>query len=405
MTINQILKFKAEIETELNNILDFWKINAIDSKYGGFVGKIDGNGKLHKTAEKGLVLNCRILWTFSNVYNFNKDEESLAMAHRAYDYIVNHFYDKQHGGLYWSVDYTGKPLNTRKQIYGLAFAIYGLSEYYLATSQAEVLQLAINLFESIEKYSFDNQHGGYFEAFTQQWNKIDDLRLSEKDRNDPKTNNTHLHIIEGYANLYRVWKNEKLAQRILHILDVYENNIIDKNSGNCHLFFSENWVSQTSQVSYGHDIEASWLLEECASVLNDDELTRKWSQFALRLAEAVSEGISPDGSLYHEFDTTFKHLDKHREWWVSAEAMLGFLNAYTISNQNQYLKNVSNLWRFTKNNLIDYEYGEWFWGVYDDKRRMLEEDKIGFWKCPYHNVRACIKIIQKLDAILNDATI
>lgn len=400
MTINQLYSFKKEIEAELIQILNYWKANTLDIKYGGFVGKINSAGKVIDKAEKGLVLNCRILWTFSAVYNFNKDEESLHLATRAYKYITHHFYDKKYGGLRWSVDYSGKALNTRNQIYGLAFAIYGLSEYYLATAEDEALQMAIKLFTMIENHSFDSQYGGYFEAFTQKWDKIEDLRLSDKDLNAPKSNNTHLHVIEGYSNLFKAWKDEMLSEKILHILSLYETNIIDSETNHCKLFFLENWQSVSSQVSFGHDIEASWLLQECATGLENNLLNKKWEEYAIKLANAASKGASPDGSLYHELDTSTGHYDTHREWWVSAEAMLGFLNVYSLTFKEEYIKNVFNIWRFTKQNLIDYRHGEWYWGVLDDGRKMLHDDKVGFWKCPYHTVRALIKISEKLDKLL-----
>lgn len=390
--MSEIDEFRAEIGQELDRIVNFWKQNSVDYQHGGFVGQMDTQGYLYQKADKGLVLNARILWTFSAVYNFNQDNGALQLAHRAYAYLRETFYDEAQGGMYWSVSFEGKPRNTRNQVYGLAFVIYALSEYYRATQKAEALLWAIELFETIEKHAFDPQNGGYFEAFTQEWHKIEDLRLSDKDRNDPKTNNTHLHLLEGYSNLYAVWKNDTLAQKIEHLLEIYETKIINPNTHHCGLFFSEDWQLQSQQISFGHDIEASWLLQNCAMVLENDTLNQKFAAWAVKLADATTRGFAPDGSLYHEYDARNQQLDTHREWWVSAEAMVGYFNVYAQTHQRVYWQYVQQLWNFTKTHLIDYARGEWFWGVYDDYTLMSNEDKIGFWKCPYHNTRSCIEI-------------
>ncbi|WP_435355203.1 AGE family epimerase/isomerase [Emticicia sp. SJ17W-69] len=391
--------FKAEIYTELQNILQFWLNYSFDDSYGGFIGKMDNEGKNFHHAEKGSVLNARILWTFSAAYNQNDDSkilDRLQAATRAFQYINQHFRDKIYGGVYWSVDAKGNPLNTRKQIYALAFTIYGLSEYYKATQVQEALDFAIELFELIELHSYDKITDGYNEAFTQSWEIIEDLRLSEKDRNDPKTMNTHLHIIEAYVNLYSVWKNSFLAEKIRCLLDIFEYKIINHENFHLGLFFDNEWKKQSDAISYGHDIEASWLLLEAAEILKDDDLIMKWKKIALNIVNAASEGLNEDGSLIHEFNPTNQHFDSHREWWVSAEGMVGFLNAYQLANDRKQLEKVFQLWSFIKKYLRDTQQGEWFWGVNSDYSIMNEEDKIGFWKCPYHNVRACLEILKRL---------
>ncbi|MCU0324446.1 MAG: AGE family epimerase/isomerase [Spirosomaceae bacterium] len=388
--------FKTEIGDELKRIIDFWKSNSVDLKNGGFVGRLDSYGEIHPQSEKGLVLYARILWSFSAHYNFSKDKESLNLAERAYQYLNIFFRDNQNGGLFWSVEFDGKPKSTRKQIYGLAFTIYALSEFYKATQNNSALNWAIELFNLIEEYSFDDEFGGYFEAFSLNWDLIEDLRLSEKDRNDPKTMNTHLHVIEAYANLYEVWKDRQLKSRIIYLLELFDSKIINKKNFHLGLFFSKNWISQSDCISFGHDIEAAWLLLDCAKKIDDKDLIKKFSDLAIKIADAASEGFNLDGSLKHEYSPSTNQIDSHREWWVSAEAMVGYLNAYQITQQEKYLLRVSDLWSFIRKHLFDYTNGEWFWGVYEDYSKMLNEDKIGFWKCPYHNTRACILIIEML---------
>jgi mannobiose 2-epimerase len=388
--------YPQEIAQELQNILNFWLENAIDEPFGGFIGKMDSTGVIHPYADKGGVLNARILWTFSAAFNHTPQSEYLAMAHRSYQYIRQFFDDNIYGGVYWAVDYQGNPTSTRKQIYGQAFMIYALSEYYRATQNPEALTWAIELFELIEKYSFDTQQGGYWEAFSQDWTLLDDLRLSEKDRNDPKTMNTHLHILEAYANLYRVWPDSQLTHQIKQLLAIFAHKIIDSSTWHMKLFFDKNWQAQSAGISYGHDIEAAWLLLEAAEVLHDEALIAQFKAIAVTMANASAEGIQPDGSMIHEFDPTTQHYDTHREWWVEAEGMVGFLNAYQITKEEHFLQKIQGLWLFTQKYLIDQERGEWIWGVFDDYSPMNSEDKMGFWKCPYHNARACIEILNRI---------
>ncbi len=392
--------FRQEIAQELERILQFWTSHALDEQQGGFIGKMDFEGTIHASAAKGGVLNARILWTFSAAYNFSKNESYLLLAKRAYQYLVKHFWDKQHGGIYWSVDAQGNPLSTRKQIYCQAFAIYGFAEYYKATQDPEALALAKQLFTYIEKYSFDAETGGYWEAFSENWTQLDDLRLSEKDRNDPKTMNTHLHILEAYACLYEVWQDPHLAQQLRHLLVIFTDKILDKNGKHLLLFFDKNWESQSASISFGHDIEAAWLLQWAAECLHDPALASQFQQLAVNIAQETLAAMQPDGSLYHEYDPLTQHYDTHREWWVEAEAMVGFLNAYQNQATTAFVEAIQQLWQFTQKYLLDKQRGEWVWGVYDDYTPMKTEDRIGFWKCPYHNTRACIELLKRVDLLL-----
>lgn len=393
--MNKLKEFQAETEAELHRIMEFWKEQTPDEKHGGFIGQMDRHGVVNEQAAKGSILNARILWTFSAAYRHTNINNYFLLARSAYQYLMRFFWDDEFGGIYWSLDAEGKPLNTRKQIYAQAFAIYGLSEYYLASKENKALEACQELFGWIERYSFDADQGGYLEAFSREGALLDDLRLSPKDRNDPKTMNTHLHILEAYANLYRCWPDPQLASRLEGLLGVFLDKIIDQRSGHMNLFFTKDWRPTAELVSYGHDIEASWLLLEAAEVLGKADLIEKVAEKALHMAQASTEGLQADGSLYHEFDSNNKHYDTHREWWVSAEAMVGFLNAYQLSKEPKYLEKALNSWQFAKDHLLDIEKGEWFWGVHDDYSLMKNEDKVGFWKCPYHNARACMEVINR----------
>lgn len=387
-------EYKFEVTQELENILDYWKKYTVDNEFGGFYGQINDKDEVVPQAEKGLVLNARILWTFSAAYGKNPKLEYLEIAHRAYQYLQDFFRDKTHGGLYWSVNYQGLPLNTRKQIYGQAFTIYGLSEYYKISQNKEALDWAIELFKIIEKNSLDTIYGGYLEALAEDWQPIQDLKLSEKDANEKKSMNTHLHIVEAYANLKSVYENERLNNSLEQVLNVFLKHIVDTKTGHQVLFFDDDWSIKSDIISYGHDIEASWLLYEAAHQISNEQIIQKAHELAIKMTDAVQIGLSEDGGLAYESEGEHHDTDKH--WWVQAEAMVGYLNAYQLSKNDKYLKQSIKSWEFIKKFLITSS-GEWLWATQGTENiPMPNQDKAGFWKCPYHNARACMEVIARL---------
>ncbi|MBZ4043005.1 AGE family epimerase/isomerase [Flavobacterium hibisci] len=388
-------QLKTELSAELDAILNYWAKNAIDNKNDGFVGQIDSNEKIIPDADKGSVLNARILWSFSASYQVTQNEEHKKIAERAFKCISNHFYDPEFGGLFWSINSDTTPKDTKNQIYGLAFAIYGLSEYYKISKDEKALAIAINLYLTIQKYSYDPVNKGYLEAFTRSWQPIEDLRLSSKDANEKKTMNTHLHIIEAYANLFRVWKNPKLQSDIIELLQTIEEHFINTRTGHLHLFFDENWIEKPDVISYGHDIEAAWLLLQCAEISEDENLIANYKRHAIQIAEVTQEGLDYDGGLWYEFDPGKNELIAEKHWWVQAEALIGFYNAYQLTRDEKFLDIVLKNWEFIKNHILDQQNGEWFWGVYKDYS-LIQKDKAGFWKCPYHNSRACLELMQRI---------
>ncbi len=390
------MEFAKEITIELDNILNYWEKQTVDKEFGGFVGCRDHHDVLIPYMPKGSVLNSRILWAFSSAFAHSKNATHQLLAERAYQYIRDYFFDQEFGGVYWTVDFKGNPLDTKKQTYALSFAIYGLAEYYKISNSQEALNLAIRLFNDIEKHSFDKERSGYLEAFKRDWKEADDLRLSEKDANEKKTMNTHLHVLEAYTNLYRVWKNPELRSQIENLLSDFQKHIIDPESKHLILFMDENWKNKETIYSYGHDIEASWLLLEAAEVIGDEVLTKSFKKTAIDLADAALEGMDKDGSLLYEFNVSQSHVIKEKHWWVQAEAMVGFLNAWEISKQKEYLKIAERLWGFIRSYIVDHQKGEWFWGRNDDLTLMEKEDKVGLWKCPYHNTRACLEVIRRI---------
>lgn len=386
----------TELETELKNILDYWMTYTQDHEKGGFYGQVAEDNQVNPDAPKGAVLNARILWSFAASYNLSRDERYLEIADRAYRYISTHFVDNNYGGVYWTVDAQGNPLSTKKQVYAIAFTIYAFSEYFMAGGHEVARDHAIDLYNDLIKYSLDKERGGYFEAFSQDWEPIADLRLSDKDANEKKTMNTHLHVLEAFTNLYRVWPDDGLKERITGLLHDFSTHIIDRETSHLRLFFDEDWQSISPLVSYGHDIEAAWLLLEAAEVLGDEQWIAEFKLLAMKMAKAAATGLDPDGSLWYECDPLAKHMIKEKHWWVQAEAMVGFYNAWQISADPAFLQYFNGVWEFVKKHIIDYKNGEWFWGVQEDATLMPDQDKVGLWKCPYHNSRACIELIRRM---------
>ena len=377
------------------NILRFWLDRMTDRENGGFYGRIDNSGVLHPEAEKGAILNARILWSFSAAYRVLGDPEYLEAATRAKDYIIDHFIDKEYGGVYWSVDYLGRPLDTKKQFYAIGFAIYGMSEYARATGDREALDYALQLFDCIEEHAFDPEHNGYIEACTREWGEIADMRLSELDANFPKSQNTHLHIIEPYANLYRCLKVPKVEAALRNIIGIFTDRILNPKTHHLDLFFEMDWTRGAGHLeSYGHDIECSWLMHEAALVLGDKEVLAKVEPIVREVAKASEKGLRPDGSMIHEANLDTGHVDDDLHWWVQAENVVGWFNLYRYFGDETALERAGRCWDYIKSQLIDYEHGEWYWSRHADGTLNTVDDKAGFWKCPYHNSRMCLEILE-----------
>ena len=396
MTLKQeqlMAGMRAEAMEELTrNILPYWIKRMPDGKQGGFFGRIDGHDRVIADAPKGAILNARILWSFSAAYITVRDPLCLEMANRAYDYICRHFFDDRHGGTYWCLTSGGEPMETKKQIYSMAFFIYALSWYHMATGDREALDRAVELFNLIEKHSFDRKLNGYFEAFDRQWGELADLRLSDKDENEKKTMNTHLHILEAYTSLYRIWPDTWLREQLGNMVSLFTQRIIDPVTSHLNLFFDEQWNCRSTIVSYGHDIEASWLLYEAASALGEGDSVKEAS---LRVARAALEGMADDGSLYYERDDAKGHFDRDRHWWVQSEAVVGFLNAWELTGDKRWMELSSGAFEYIRSRLSDGVNGEWFWSIRADGSVNRDDDKAGFWKCPYHNSRMCLEILYR----------
>ena len=401
ISLETLAGFRHQVESEWrDNIAPFWLRYAPDEKYGGFHGWITNDLQIDEQAAKGVILNSRILWTFAHAYKLYQDANHRQLAERAYVYLTENFIDQDYGGVFWTLDYRGQPLDTKKRTYAQAFALYGLTEFYLATGEHTALEKASAIFDLLESRCRDPNHEGYFETFERDWTLANDQRLSEVDEDEKKSMNTHLHVMEAYSTLARTGVDPRVRTRLHAVIDIFLTHIIDRHQASQRMFFDERWISTGARVSFGHDIEASWLLCEATEVLNDGELSNRVRDVALELAQSVHDnGLDVDGALLYEADAT-GIIDDDKHWWTQTEAVVGFINAYQLSGNESFLTAALRVWEFINEKIVDKENGEWFWKVSRSGVPARDMPKLSQWKCPYHNGRMCFEVSKRLSDML-----
>lgn len=430
-------QFYKSIKDELfSNILPYWNKYARDYKNTGFFGNIDNENIQDAKCQRSIVMTSRFLWTYSAVARFTKDPSYLEMADFAYDTIINKFFDKKHNGVYWSVMPNGKPKVSKKQIYGEAFCCYGLSEYAAAVKElrennnsdsdkflrhselvsesteslsSKAMNKALDIFYLLEKYARDYDDGGYVEARAKNWKVTKDMILSSKDMNCPKSMNTNLHVMEAYTNLYRTLPvvfddgkaiRKEIGESLSELVKVTVEFILQKNA-HLGMFFDMNWNLLADEISYGHDIEASWLLWEAACELEDEQLKSEIKDTVIKVAEvALDEGFDHENGCMENFlKDNGSVRDRTRVWWNQAEAMNGFYNAWEMTGDEKYATACEKTWNWIQNHQVDKVHGEW-WNALDEKGNpILEEAKGGNWKTSYHNGRTCLELLRRSGTI------
>jgi mannobiose 2-epimerase len=402
-TIDRLKELRAEAFQELSgNILPFSMHFVVDREHGGFYGHVANNRVAPKEAPKGLVQHSRMLWIFAHASRLVGDPDYPPVALRALDALSDWFWDVAHGGFFWMVDHLGQPLQTIKFAYGQAFALYGLVEYHLVCSDAQCLERAIEIYHLLERYGRDPEYGGYWEACHRDWSLAADRHLDETDLPVAKGMNTHLHILEAYTNLLRTWDDGGLKASLQALIHIILRHILNRETHHLSLFFDREWRSLSDIVSYGHDIECSWLLVEAAEVLGNPELLAQVQEAALQMAYATLEhGVDADGGLF-DAGTPSGVTGHAKDWWPQAEALVGFLNAYQLNGDPRFLDASLASWHFVQEYLVDREYGEWFETI-DELGCPLDRAKAGLWKTPYHNGRACLEIMGRVQELTGDA--
>lgn len=388
------MSMKDEIRDHLvSDIIPFWK-GLRDDEYGGYYGYLSYDLKLDKKAEKGCILNSRIMWFFSNAYTLLKDKTLLDEADHGYAFLKDYCIDSENGGIYWSMNYDGTPLDTTKHTYNQAFCIYALSSYYEASGKEEALELAKQLFHMIEEKCTDDQ--GYLEAFTRDFKPESNEKLSENGVLAEKTMNTLLHVFEAYTELYRVSKDTEVKERLEWIMDVFADKVYDSACKRQEVFFDKNYNSLIDLHSYGHDIETAWLIDRGVEVLGEEAYSRKMTPITKALTQNIYEVAFDGHSLANECEKGV--VDTNRVWWVQAETIVGFLNGYEKDpSKTEYKEAAEAVWQFIKEHVIDPREGsEWFWLVRQDGTPVEGKPIVEPWKCPYHNGRMCMEVIRRL---------
>ncbi|HLF27685.1 MAG TPA: AGE family epimerase/isomerase [Anaerolineae bacterium] len=389
--------FRQQVKEELTgNILPFWMTTVVDQVNGGFYGAVTNDLQVHNHVPRSAVLCARLLWTYATAYRRLGAQQYLSMARRAYDYLTRIFWDQDYGGVYWQVDYRGNPVVDRKHHYAQAFALYGLAEYYRATQDPQSLRLAQTLFYRLEQYAYEAIHQGYLEASNREWGPLADTRLSDRDLPCRKSMNTMLHILEAYTNLLRVWDDAQLKVQQRVLLETFQKHILDQQTGHFKLFFDDSWQSLSENVSFGHDIEGSWLLVEAAEAQGDWELFAQVRESALKLATTVyREGLDEDGSLFYE-GSPYGRVDTGKDGWAQAEAVVGFYNAYQLSSQVHFAQAAYRCWAYIQAKMVDRIHGDWLKRLHRDGTPDHTRYKAGPWECPYHQSRACFEMLIRL---------
>jgi mannobiose 2-epimerase len=401
MNTKDLSQFSKRVTAQLfDHLMPFWTGPALDRERGGWMGCLSNDLKPDRTQPKGLIVNSRILWTFSAVHRVRPERIFREMADRAFDYVTTRFWDKEHGGAYWRLDDAGKVIDDSKKIYGQAFYIYALSEYNLAFGSSAALARAKELFELIERHARDPKFAGYLEVRRRDWSEAgEEARLSDKDMNEKKSMNNHLHVLEAYTNLFRAWKEPRVEQRLRELIGLFHDRIVDTRTLHFNHFFDEEWRVKSDTYTFGHDIEGTWLLCEAAEALGDSALLNNVQDLALQMARvALREGIATDGALYYE-GKAGKVIDPGKECWPQAEAVIGFLNACQLSGDAQYLEAASRVYEWIESHLVDRVHGEWFWRIKEDGRPDERLPKVSEWKGPYHGSRMCLETLHRLQKI------
>ena len=382
--------FLQEVRENLTScILPYW-LKLKDPK-GGFYGEVSAEGTVFYDAPRGVILNARLIWSFAAAYAALKDTQYLVAAVHARDWFLDHFCDHKYGGVYWSVTAEGERLDTKKQLYAQGFAIYALSELYKVTGDDEALKNAVNLYKVVESHFADTVNGGYIEALSRDFSPLEDMSLSAHDINADKTMNSHLHVLEAYSNLYQVWPDEGLKARVEALLSLTGERVMGAD-GHLQLYFKRDWTVLPGAVSYGHDIETSWLALEAAFALHDADVVNRVRPWARRVGAAGNEGLLPDGSMRYE-KLPGGQYDDSRQWWVQAESVVGNLWLWKYHADAEALERAFAAWAYIREHLVDTISGEWWWAILPNGSRDLSQPKAGFWKCPYHNTRMCLQVL------------
>lgn len=400
---SELHSLKNEVFQELTkSILPYWIERVYDDQNASFHGRIDAENKIHKDADRSAILISRIAYSFAASLQLTGDSSLVQPMQTAVNMLKRDYLDPEFGGLYWMTDASGSPTDFKKHVYAQSFGIYAFATVFSATHDEIALKQAIELYQLIEKHAYLPSSNGYHEAFSRNWSPLIDVRLGESDAQEPRSTNTHLHLMEAYAALYKVWPDEVLRTRIATLIEIFLSRIYNQEGRHFFAFFDENWTPKSQVYSFGHDIETVWLLVDAARAINQHDLIVRCEDVALEVAHmALEQAIDPKFGGIYNFGSNGVVIDSEKHWWAQAEAMVGLLMTYRLSGDLTHLNAVFGLWDFITKNVIDHANGEWYFRVNRDGSPITIDDKVGAWKCPYHTSRACIQIYTMINEIIS----
>lgn len=408
---------KDSLSAELTPVLDqefsLWYPLCIDSAYGGFYSDLDYEWKLDGQQNKMIVTQARHIWSAANGSMFYKNRDDLIkIAEHGYKFLSDKMWDKQYGGFYDLVSREGKPFEENggiiKRAYGNAFAIYGLAAFYKASGNKDALKLAQETFQWMEKNSYDPEYGGYFQFMNREGKPFKEGYHGTP----PKDQNSSIHILEAFTELYSVWPDSLLKERLNSILHIVRD-IITSKKGYMVLFFDQDWTPsgkgeyEFDHVSFGHDVETAYLMLEASEALgikNDSatlRIAKTMVDHALNNGWDGENGGIFDGGYYYENKNKAEIIRDTKEWWSQAEALNSFLLMSQLFPHDKlmYYEKFCIQWNYIKTFLLDHNYGGWYWGGLDKQENHKYGPKSTIWKCNYHTSRSLVNCITKLSQV------
>lgn len=390
-----------------SNIASFWYPKCLDRQHGGYIIGFGPQGELEAGGTKMIVTQARTVWLFSRMARAGYSrKEYLAAADWGYRFLKEKMWDPKNGGFYWEVDATGKQkLKPKKHLYGQAFALYAISEYYLASQEKEALDFAIRFFNLLEAKSHDRVRGGYVEFFNEDWTLPPSNEISYmNDKADFKLMNTHLHLLEAMTTFYRASQLPLARERLLELITIESNAVVRKWLGACTDKYGPNWEPKLdgayARVSYGHDIENVWLLIDACKAANVSSYLLL-DLYNVLFDYALKYGYDNEKGGFFESGPFNRPADRRNKvWWVQAEAIVSALYMYRLTQDPKYLDVFEKTYRFIERYQVDWKNGEWHATITPDGK--AQGDKAHAWKAGYHNGRAmieCLEILREQNAV------
>lgn len=407
-----------ELRDLLKSDIDKWYPLSIDTIYGGFYSDINYKWELKGNQNKFIVTQARHIWTCSQLAKFYNDNRYTKIAKHGFHFLRNVMWDKKYGGFFDLVTREGKPIKEKgkiiKRAYGNSFAIYGLAAYFNASGDSAALKLAIETFDWMDKHSHDSLYDGYFQFLSEEGIPF----INGYENTPPKDYNSMIHILEAYTELYKVWKNDKLRERLTSLFYLIRDKVTT-NKGYLKLYFDRDWTPVEykysssdknknfflEHVSFGHDIETAYLLLEAAEVLDKkDSVTinkaKTMVNHTLINGWDYSNGGIFDAGYYFENQNQITIIKNTKEWWAQAEALNSALLMSKLFPHDEinYYHYFEMQWDYIKKYLIDNEHGGWFIGGIDMMPENKKMPKATIWKGNYHTTRAlinCINVLEK----------